>query len=79
MKMLQFEEARRDFDRLFDLAAAGETVVIERQHQRVELRPALARTASEIAPAGHFAMDYSPEEIAELNALAAHAPQSLVP
>jgi hypothetical protein len=76
MKMVPFDQAQTQFQHLFDLAADGETIVIERADQRV----ALHRVAhSEIAPPDYFAEDYSQEEVAELNDLASHAPQSPLP
>jgi hypothetical protein len=39
MKTVMFDEARTEFDKMFQLAAGGETVVIQRNDQRVALRP----------------------------------------
>ena len=73
MKTVSFDEARADFERVFKLAANGETVVVERHAQRVELRPGSPATEPEIAPPGYFQTDYSPEEIADQNTLASRA------
>ena len=77
MKTVTFDQARSEFQQLFQLAADGETVVIHRNHQRV----ALQRLAdgSQAAPPGYFAEDYSREEVAELNAVASQAPQAPLP
>jgi antitoxin (DNA-binding transcriptional repressor) of toxin-antitoxin stability system len=79
MKTVTFDEARAAFEKVFQLAANGETVVIQRNTQRVALSPLAENAQSDIAPPGHFGDDYSPEEITELNALASHAPQVPVP
>ena len=79
MKPLTFDEARQEFERIFKLAANGETIVIERDEQRVTLQRLPRRTEPDIAPPDYFAADYSTEEAAELNALASHAPQMPLP
>lgn len=79
MKMVTFDEAHQDFERVFKLAASGETVVIQRHQQRVALRLYAANADHEIAPTGYFSEDYSLGETAELNALASQAPQMLLP
>ncbi|MCI0534039.1 MAG: hypothetical protein L0Z50_02310 [Verrucomicrobiales bacterium] len=79
MKTLTFEQAQRQFESLFRLAASGEIVVIQRDREPVAMQPFAAPTDSGIAPAGYFAEDYSPDEIAELNALAAQAPARVLP
>ncbi|MBM3834283.1 MAG: hypothetical protein FJ403_13650 [Verrucomicrobia bacterium] len=79
MKTVTFDEARNDFERLFQLAARGETVVIQREEQQVALKPHAQSREPEIAPPGHFSSDYSSEEAAELNALAALAPHAPLP
>ena len=56
-----------------------ETVVIERDDQRIALRRIPASADPGIAPPNYFADDYSREEITELNALAAQAPQVPLP
>ena len=74
MKTVMFDEARTEFEKVFQLAAKGETVVIQREQQRVALRRVAESPESEVAPPGYFAQDYSPEEIAEMNTLATQAP-----
>ena len=75
MKTVTSDEARSSFDEVFQLAANGETVVIQRDKQCVTLR----RFDDDIAPPAYFAEDYSREEITELNSLASHAPQVPLP
>ena len=75
MKTLNFEEARDEFEAVFELAAGGETVIIQRQQQRVALQP----LQTDVAPPGYFARDYSADEIAELNALAGQTPPGVLP
>jgi hypothetical protein len=79
MKTVTFDEARSSFEEVFQLAANGETVVIQRDKQCVTLRRFAGRDDDDIAPPAYFAEDYSPEEIAELNSLASHAPQVPLP
>jgi hypothetical protein len=80
MKTVAFEQARSQFQQLFDLAADGETIVIERADQRVALHRLGDRSEQAgTAPPGYFLQDYSREEIAELNALASQAPQAPLP
>ena len=79
MKTVTFDEAQADFERMFQLAAHGETVVVQRHQQCVALRPYTPGTDPEMAPRGYFAGDYSPEEAAELNTLASQAPQIPLP
>jgi hypothetical protein len=80
VKTVTFEEARAEFKQMFELAAAGETVVIQREDgQRVALRSVANQSEPEIAPRGYFADDYSREDIAELNTFASLAPKSPLP
>ncbi|MBI4663300.1 MAG: hypothetical protein HY735_31250 [Verrucomicrobia bacterium] len=80
MSTVTLEDARRDFSRLFDRVLQGETIIIENADQRVALHALTpAAGGSETAPCGYFAEDYSTEEIAELNQLAAQGPLRLVP
>ncbi len=74
MKTVTVDEARLEFETLFQLAAQGETVIIKRDGQRVALRSEEDGYPPKTAPPGHFADDYSPEEIAELNMLASQNP-----
>lgn len=64
---------------MFQLAVAGETVVIQRDNHRVALRSLEAIPNPEVAPPEYFAEDYSPEEVVELNALASQAPRVSLP
>jgi len=77
MKTVMFDQARSEFEKVFQLAAEGEMVVIQRNEQRVALHR--LTDSSEIAPPGYFADDYSREEIVELNGLASHAPAVPLP
>ena len=76
MKTVTFDEARKDFDKVFQLAAEGETVVIQREEQRVALhglQNAEGRTLADpipIRPPGYFAQCYTKAEIQEDNRLA---------
>jgi hypothetical protein len=77
MKTVTFDEARKDFDKVFQLAAEGETVVIQRENQRVALHGLqnaddrrLAEIPVPIRPAGYFADCYTKAEILEDNRLA---------
>jgi hypothetical protein len=79
MKNVTYEEARAKFETLFELAAKGELVVIARNDQRVAVHAIPNINEQSIAPPGFFNADYDADEIAELNALAAHGPQSPVP
>ncbi len=76
---MTFAEALASFDEVFRLAASGETVVIEREENRVAVRPLPNSGESAIAPPGYFADDYSSEETAELNALASQSPVTVQP
>ena len=76
VKTVTFDQARDQFEHLFQLAAAGETVVIQRNGQQVALH-IVAET--ETAPRGFFAGDYSHDEVAELNRLASQAPKNPLP
>jgi hypothetical protein len=79
VKTVTFDEAQAGFERVFQLAAAGETVVIHRNGQRVALRSLSNEAEPEVAPRNFFANDYSPEEISELNTLASQAPRGPLP
>jgi len=79
MKTVTFDEAQAQFEHVFQLAAAGETVVIQRNGQRVVLRPLPHSTEPDVAPRNYFADDYSCEDVAELNSLASHAPKIPLP
>jgi len=79
MKTVTFDEARTQFEKVFQLAAGGETVVIQRNEQRVALRHLTESSEPGIAPPGYFADDYTREESSELNALAAQAPHVPLP
>ncbi len=77
MKTVTFDEARKDFDKVFQLAAEGETVVIQREEQRVALRGLqdaegrkLVDVSIPIRPPGYFAHCYTKAEIQEDNSLA---------
>ncbi len=74
-----FEEAQQEFESLFHLAAGGEIVVIQGDQESVAMQPSAVQTDFGLAPPGYFANDYSLEEIAELNALASQAPQTVLP
>ena len=76
MKTVTFAQALNEFQQVFQLAAGGETVVIERDHQRVALRRMPEVAESESAPPGYFLDDYSPKEIDELNEVASRGPQA---
>ena len=76
---MKLAEACAAFEQLFQIAASGETVVIEGENHRVALRPLPAKIEQSIAPAGFFTGDYSREEIAEHNLLASQAPLTLLP
>jgi len=79
VKTVTFDEARTEFERVFQLAADGETVVIQRNGQRVALHTLANSPEPEVAPPGYFANDYSPEEIAELNSIASRGPKRPLP
>jgi hypothetical protein len=79
MKTVTFDMARDDFEQMFQLAAGGETVVIQRAEQRVALHRLSGALPIDVAPPGYFADDYSPEEVAELNTLASQAPRIPLP
>jgi hypothetical protein len=79
MKTIKLAEASAAFEDMFQLAVSGETVVIEREHDRVALRSLPAKADPTIAPPGYFAGDYSGEELAELNHLAAQTPLTVLP
>ena len=76
MKTVTFDQALVEFRQLYQLAASGETVVIEQADQRVALQS--MRGGLEVAPPGYFAEDYSSEEIADLNRLGSQGPQTPV-
>ena len=75
MKTVSFEEANTEFQRVFQLAASGETVVIERDDQRLALHRLADSPVPDIAPPGYFAQDYSEDEVAELNRIGSRSPQ----
>jgi hypothetical protein len=79
MRTMTFAEACAEFEKVFQLAVGGETVVIEREAHRVTLQLLPEKTEAFIAPPGFFAEDYSREEIAELNAFAAQGPRAVLP
>jgi len=79
VKTVTFDEARAKFEQVFQLAVAGETVVIHRNGQQVALRSVSTATELDMAPSGYFADDYSNEEVAELNAVASQAPKTPLP
>src|SRR5437899_759021 len=79
MKTITFEQARSEFETIFRLAAGGETIVVEKDEQRIALRRFVVGADPEFAPPGYFANDYSPEDVAELNSLASQAPQFPLP
>lgn len=60
------------------MAASGETIVIERERQRVAIHRLADKSFPEIAPPGYFEEDYSSVEIEELNRLATRGPQSSI-
>jgi len=74
MKTVTLEEARTEFARLFEIAARGETVIIQGKDQRVVLQSVAGSREPSVAPPDYFAHDYSGEEIGELNRLASQAP-----
>jgi hypothetical protein len=79
MKTVSFDQALAEFQRVFQLAASGETVVIERDEQRVALHRVGDSPSQDMAPLAFFAEDYSADEIHELNRLASQGPQALIP
>ena len=79
MKTVSFDEAKTEFQRVFQLAASGETVVIERADQRLALHLMADSPVPDVAPPGYFELDYSEDEVAELNRLASTGPQLPLP
>ena len=77
VKTLTFDQAQAQFEKVFQLAAAGETVVIHKDGQSVALRS--LTDEDDVAPQNYFADDYSRGEIAELNRLASQAPKNPLP
>jgi hypothetical protein len=73
MTAVTFDQALIEFKQLYQLAASGETLIIENAEQRVALHR--MGNSLEIAPAGNFADDYTEEEIAELNVWAPKVPK----
>jgi hypothetical protein len=63
-----FDEARMVFEKMFDLAAKGEVVIVSKNEQKV----VLTAYDQEVAPAGYFADDYDEEDVRLMNALADH-------
>ena len=79
MKTVTFDHALSQFRQVFQIAASGETVLIERDDQRVALRRVTDVAELDVAPPGYFAEDYSDDEISELNGLASQGPQASLP
>jgi hypothetical protein len=76
MKKVTFDEARVRFESIFDLAAGGEVVIVVRGTDRVALHPVSMRDEEPVAPRGYFEHDYDQSDVAELNSLASHGPNS---
>jgi hypothetical protein len=79
MKNLTLEEARTRFESIFDLAVAGEMIVIARNDQQVAVHSLKTPQGPDVAPPGYFEHDYDTDEVAELNRLASHGPQGPIP
>ena len=75
MKTVSFDEAKTEFQRVFQLATSGETVVIERADQRLALHLMADSPVPDVAPPGYFAEDYSEVEVAQLNHLGSASPE----
>jgi hypothetical protein len=79
MKNVTYEEARRKFETLFELASKGEFVVIARNEQRVAIHSLHSVADQDVAPPGYFKNDYDDSDIAQLNSFAARGPKSPLP
>ena len=77
MSTVTLEDARRDFGRLFHRCCEEKRSSSKSRPAR-RSAPSPSAGGSEAAPPGYFADDYSTEEIAELNQLAAQGPSRLV-
>jgi hypothetical protein len=75
MKNLTFEQARLGFEEVFELAAAGEMIVIARNAERIAVHALPKSSEPEIAPPGYFKADYEGEEVAQMNAWASCGPK----